>query len=115
MSDEMVFDVDLDEFDRRVIKESHNIPILVDFWADWCSPCHALTPHLLTVVKGFAGKVRLAKVEVDEGENMKLAGRYKLRGFPTVVLFGDGDEVARFSGAHPPGWIERWLTDQLSE
>ncbi len=63
----------------------------------------------------FGGRVQLAKVEVDEGENMKLAGQYRLRGFPTVILFYRGAEVARFSGAMSRYRISDWLRAQLPE
>jgi putative thioredoxin len=114
MSGEMVFDCGLDDFDRRVLEASHGVPVLVDFWADWCAPCHAIAPHLARVLKDLDGAVHLAKVEVDEDENMKLAGRYRLRGFPTVLLFRDGQEVARFSGARSSNWIEHWVEDHLA-
>ncbi|MCB1923180.1 MAG: thioredoxin [Gammaproteobacteria bacterium] len=114
MGDGLIFNVDLEDFEQRVIKSSHTTPVLVDFWADWCAPCHAVAPHLAKVIGDFAGRVRLAKVEVDEGENMKLAGRYQVRGFPTVMLLRDGDELARFSGARPAHWIEHWLDEHLA-
>ncbi|MCB1789988.1 MAG: thioredoxin [Gammaproteobacteria bacterium] len=114
MGDGLIFNVDLEDFEQRVIKSSHTTPVLVDFWADWCAPCHAVAPHLAKVIGDFAGRVRLAKVEVDEGENMKLAGRYQVRGFPTVMLLRDGDELARFSGARPAHWIEQWLDEHLA-
>jgi putative thioredoxin len=113
MGDDAIFDVDLDEFEQRVLDASAGGAVLVDFWADWCAPCHAISPHLQQVVRDLGGRVRLAKIEVDEGENMKLAGRYKVRGFPTVMLFRDGAEVARFSGARPAQWIENWLDENL--
>ena len=78
----MIFDIDLDDFDAAVLKASATQPVLVDFWADWCSPCIFLDPVLKQVVEEYGGAVRLAKVEVDEGDNMKLAGRYQVRGFP---------------------------------
>lgn len=114
MAGDQIFDVDLHEFDERVIQASHSTPLLVDFWADWCAPCHAISPHLKRVVSDLDGGVRLAKVEVDEGENMKLAGRYKVRGFPTIMLLRDGQELARFSGARPANWIEHWIDEHLS-
>jgi thiol-disulfide isomerase/thioredoxin len=65
-----IYDVHLEDFDIRVIDASRRKPMLVDFWADWCGPCHALAPHLYRVVNEYEGAVELAKLEVDEGENM---------------------------------------------
>jgi putative thioredoxin len=110
-----IFDVDLDAFQARVIDASAHGPVLVDFWADWCGPCHALAPPLGRVVADLGGKIRLAKVEVDEGENMKLAGEYRLRGFPTVILFHRGEELGRFSGARSRHQILDWLRIHLPE
>ena len=115
MADESVFDCGLDDFDNRVLAASHDVPIMVDFWADWCAPCHAITPHLKRVMADLEGKVRLAKVEVDEDENMKLAGRYRLRGFPTILLFHRGEELGRFSGARAAHWIEQWIAERLHD
>ncbi len=114
MGAELIFEVGLEGFETQVIAGSHDLPILVDFWADWCAPCHAIAPHLTRVVNHLGGAVRLAKIEVDEGENMKLAGRYRLRGFPTVILFADGEELGRFSGARASHWIEHWITERLT-
>lgn len=110
---ELIFSVDLHEFEQQVVQASHDTPIVVDFWADWCAPCHAIAPHLSKVINGLGGEVRLAKVEVDEGENMKLAGHYRLRGFPTIMLFQQGQELGRFSGSRPSHWIEDWLEQHL--
>ena len=97
MSQNLIFDVNEADFQTQVLDASHSQPILVDFWADWCPPCIVLTPVLERVMQAYAGKIRLAKVEVDEGENMRIAGRYGLRGFPTVILFVKGEEKGRFS------------------
>lgn len=106
-----IFDIHLHDFERDVLEAS--VPVMVDFWADWCSPCRALTPVLERVVNSLHGSVRLAKIEVDEGDNMKLAGRYSLRGFPTVILFGNGEELGRFSSAKPEHWVRQFLEDHL--
>lgn len=106
----LVFDTDFERFEQDVLAASHDTPVLVDFWADWCPPCLVLAPVLDKVVGDLGGAVRLAKVEVDEGENMRLAGRFGLRGFPTVILFVRGEEVARFVSAQS----ERWLKDFLA-
>ncbi len=104
-----VFDINLEDFDEKVLKASHSTPVLVDFWADWCSPCLFIDPILKEVVSEFEGKVLLAKLEVDEGKNMKLAGQYKVRGFPTIILFEDGIEVERFSSARPKSFIRDFI------
>ena len=109
----MIFDIDLDGFDDAVLKASATQPVLVDFWADWCSPCLFLDPVLKQVVEEYGGAVRLAKVEVDEGDNMKLAGRYQVRGFPTVILFVDGEEVDRFSSARSAVFIRDFIDRRL--
>lgn len=114
MADTMIFECHLDDFEQQVIAASHQVPILVDFWADWCAPCHAIAPQLARVVDDMQGRVRLAKVEVDEGENMKLAGRYRLRGFPTVMLFRDGHALGHFAGARAAHWITHWIDEHLA-
>ncbi|MEN6587496.1 MAG: thioredoxin domain-containing protein [Sulfuricella sp.] len=108
-NDSLIIDVNLHDFEQHVIEASKTLPVLVDFWADWCSPCLALSPVLDRVVKAYAGKFTLAKVEVDEGDNMKLAGRYGLRGFPTVLMFINGEEVGRFSSAKPEHWVREFI------
>ena len=110
-----IVEVDLDGFQSEVLDASEARPVLVDFWADWCAPCHALAPHLGRVVADLDGRIRLAKIEVDEGENMKLAGQYKLRGFPTVILFYRGEELGRFSGARSRHEILDWLRIHLPD
>lgn len=104
-----IFDIQLEDFEAQVLQASRQRPILVDFWADWCSPCIAIAPLLKTVITEYAGAVALAKLEVDEGENMKLAGRYQVRGFPTLILFRDAEEKGRFSGMQSKSFIENFI------
>ncbi|KAG1682853.1 Glutaredoxin 4 [Nymphon striatum] len=85
--DPYISDINLDEFEDAVIKPSYEKPVLLDFWAEWCSPCLFIAPVLKEVIHEFEGNVLLAKLEVDEGKNMKLAGEYQVRGFPTIILF----------------------------
>jgi thioredoxin 1 len=113
MNQALIFDVNEAEFQTQVLDASQANPILVDFWADWCPPCIVLSPVLERVVNGYGGTIRLAKVEVDEGENMRLAGRYGLRGFPTVILLVNGEEKGRFSSARPDGWVKQFIEEHL--
>jgi putative thioredoxin len=114
MPEKLVFDTSLDTFEHDVLLASHTRPVLVDFWAEWCPPCVVVAPLLEQVVNERDGEVVLAKLEVDEGENMKLAGRYQVRGFPTIILFQNGEEKGRFSGAKPASQIELFI-DEHSE
>jgi len=108
-----MYNVQLEDFDQRVLDASHQRIVLVDFWAAWCSPCLVIAPVLERVIAEYAGQVALAKLEVDEGDNMKLAGRYKVRGFPTIILFKHGEEKDRFSSARPKHFIEEFIETWL--
>ncbi len=106
-----IFDSNLETFEKDVIEPSYQHPVLVDLWAEWCSPCIVIAPILKQVVENHDSLISLAKVEVDEGENMKLAGQYQVRGFPTILLIQNGEEQARFSGAKPAAFIEQFIDD----
>ena len=108
-----IYKVKESDFQARVIEASSQTAILVDFWAEWCAPCISLAPVLERVVEEYRGEIKLAKVEVDD--NMRLAGHYRLRGFPTVILFYRGLESGRFSGSRPAHWIQEWLRDHLGQ
>jgi len=109
MSSEHLFNVDLDDFDSKVIQVSSSTPVLVDFWADWCGPCIVIAPVLEKIASDYNGSIKIAKLEVDEGENMKLAGKYQVRGFPTIILFENGIEVERFSSAQSYSYIDQFI------
>jgi putative thioredoxin len=111
LSKTYIFDADEQNFAEKVLENSRNQPILVDFWADWCPPCRALTPVLEKLAAEYQGRWLLAKVEADE--NMKLAGHYKLRGFPTVLAIRHGEVVAHFSGAKPAHWLREFIQVEL--
>jgi len=108
-----IFNIHLEDFESRVLEASFRKPVLVDFWADWCSPCIAISPVLIRVIESFKGRVLLAKLEVDEGHNMKLAGQYRVRGFPTIILFKNGEEQDRFSSARPAQFIDLFIRKHL--
>lgn len=114
MADTHIFAVSLEEFDLRVIQASYQQPVLVDLWADWCPPCITIAPILEAVINQRQGELILAKLEVDEGENMKIAGRYQVRGFPTILLIHQGEEIGRFSGAKPRAFVEQFIDESLA-
>lgn len=101
------FDVSTQEFAQRVLARSHEVPILVDFWAAWCAPCQMLAPVLARVVQDYQGRVLLAKVDTDVEQ--ELARRYGVRGLPTVKLFRNGAPVDEFVGLQPEPAIRRLL------
>jgi putative thioredoxin len=114
MDEGLILDVDFEQFDEQVLAASNQIPVLVDLWAEWCSPCLVVAPLLKQLIEEYDGKIKLAKVEVDEGENMKLAGRYQVRGFPTILLINKGEEIARFSGAKPMSFLRNFVDENLA-
>ena len=104
----MAFDVTDADFEERVLGRSSEVPVLVDFWADWCRPCHALAPVIERAVEAHPGKVELAKLDVDA--NPATAARYAVRGLPTVKAFRHGEVASEFTGAQPPDAVERFVS-----
>ncbi len=100
-------DVSAADFEQAVIEASKTVPVLVDFWAEWCGPCRALKPVLEKLATEYNGKFRLAKVNSDE--NQSLAQRYGVRGIPNVKAFVNGELVDEFSGALPEAQVRAFL------
>jgi putative thioredoxin len=103
----MAIDVTEQTFAAEVIDRSRTVPVVVDFWADWCGPCRALGPVLEAAVDAREGEVVLVKVDVDT--NQRIAGALGIRGIPAVKAFRDGAIVAEFTGALPRREVDRWL------
>lgn len=94
-------------FDELVVARSHEVPVLLDIGAEWCSPCLVLGPMLEKLAEEYEGKFVLAKVDADE--NMRIAGRHKVRGFPTVIAYSRGQETDRFHSAQPLHFLRSFI------
>jgi thioredoxin len=105
-------DVTDSSFDADVVDRSHTVPVVVDFWAPWCGPCHALAPVLEQAVGDRGGAVELAKVDVDA--NPDLSRRFGVSGIPAVKGFRDGRVVTEFVGARSPTMVSSWLDELLA-
>jgi thioredoxin 2 len=102
-------DVDAQSFDRQVTRSS--LPVVVDVWAPWCGPCKMMAPAYEAAANQLEPHVRLIKLNSDNEQ--AVAARLGIRGIPTMILFHDGQEVARTSGAMTAGQIVRWVRDHL--
>jgi thioredoxin 1 len=103
----MAHDVTDATFQAEVIEGSRETPVLVDFWAEWCGPCHAVSPVLDKIAAEREGKLRLVKLNIDE--NQETAQTYGVMSIPTMILFKDGEPAAATIGARPKGDIEKQL------
>jgi thioredoxin 1 len=97
--------VTTETFETEVLKSEK--PVIVDFWAEWCGPCHAVSPVLDKIADERSEEIRLVKVNVDE--NQELMIRYGIQSIPTIILFKEGAPAAAVIGAQPKSAIERGL------
>jgi len=102
--------VELTGSDFRETIEGSDIPVLVDFWAPWCGPCKAMAPGYEQAARAMESRVKFAKLNTDEEQS--IAQQFDIRSIPTMILFNEGREVARHSGAMMAGDIERWVAEQ---
>ncbi len=85
-----------------------SVPVVVDFWAEWCGPCRMIAPALEEISKEMEGKVKIVKLNVDE--NPGIAGQFGIRSIPTLMLFKDGKLASQMVGAKPKGDLSRWIS-----
>lgn len=102
-----VQDVSAQDFEAAVLAKSHSVPVVVDFWAEWCAPCRMLGPTLEREVNALGGAVELAKVDVDGAQ--QLAASFEVQGIPAVKAFRNGKVVSEFTGARDAAFVRKWL------
>ncbi len=102
-----MFDATEQNFQQVVLDESHRRLVVLDISAEWCAPCRVLMPIMEQVAQAYQGRFLLAKLDADE--NMRIAGRYQVKGFPTVIAFVNGEEVGRFHSAQTKAYVEDFI------
>ena len=100
-----------DNFEREL--NSSEIPILVDFWANWCGPCRVISPIIEEVAQDYQGKIKVGKLNVDE--NPKATSRHGIRSIPTLIIFKDGKPLDKIIGAFPKSHIAKAIEGVLNK
>ena len=112
MADNSIQAVTDGNFEAEVLTASNAQPVMVDFWAEWCRPCHMLAPTVAEIAHDYAGKLKVMKLNVDEAMNS--AGRFNIRGIPTLLVFKNGQVVEQIVGAVPKDQITKALDRHLA-
>jgi thioredoxin 1 len=101
--------VDNANFDAEVLKSAE--PVVIDFWAEWCGPCKMIGPSLEEISVEMAGKVKIAKINVDD--NPELAARYGVRGIPMLAIIKNGEMADQITGARPKSALSAWISSAV--
>jgi thioredoxin 1 len=109
---ENIQNVSENNFQAEVIEASKTQPVMVDFWADWCRPCHMLSPTVAEIANDYTGKLKVVKMNVDE--NINTPGKYNIRGIPTLLVFKNGEVAEQIVGAVPKDAITKALSRHVS-
>lgn len=110
MPAEDIVHVNTSNFDQEVL--GSEVPVLVDFWANWCAPCRRVAPALTELASEMAGQVRIAKLDVDQEQD--LAMKYRVQGIPTFIIFKGGEVADRTQGALPKPKLQEFISRNLS-
>ena len=98
-----------DSFEQAVVNAE--VPVVVDYWAEWCAPCRQIAPALEEIASELEGRVNIAKMNVDE--NPQTPSKFGVRGIPTLMLFKDGEVASTKIGALPKGKIKEWIESAI--
>ena len=112
MADNSIPAVTDGNFEAEVLAASNSKPVMVDFWAEWCRPCHMLAPTVAEIAQDYEGKLKVMKLNVDEA--MNTSTRYRVQGIPTLLLFKNGQVVEQIVGARPKEEITKALDRHLA-
>ncbi len=108
MAENMIHVTDAN-WDEEVLKS--NVPVLIDFWAEWCGPCHALAPTVASIADSYSGRLKVGKLNVDENE--RTAAKYGVRSIPTLILFNNGEIKTVLIGNRPKNEIVQTLNQHI--
>jgi thioredoxin 1 len=106
----MTLHIDDNEFEQKVLQSAE--PVLVDFWAEWCGPCRQIAPVLDEIAKDRAGKITIAKVNIDK--NPGTPQKYGVRGIPTLIIFKNGQAVSTKVGSLPKSKLVEWIDSVIA-
>ncbi len=107
---EKVIPLNAKQWNEKVLNS--DIPVLVDFWAEWCGPCRMVGPIVEQLAQSLEGKVKVSKLNVDQ--NQEIAMKYNIQSIPSLVLFKNGNEVARIVGLSPKEKYEKFVNNALN-